>query len=166
MSEDRSQGKDGGAGGAGSAELNPALRRTLKAFFGDESKIPGELRERLPRDGGGLSLQRQRLIDEVLQAERDGGGAARDEALAQLDRRFGLPEDPPLLALALAHESKSLQRRALARLAQSALDHLTDEERRSLMSALRRFELHCFEEKLLAQSQSLRQRLLRAPDES
>ena len=147
------------------AQLNPALRRTLKAFFGDESKIPGELRESLPREGSGLSVQRKRLIDAALQAEGNGDKGARDEALTQLDRRFGLPDDPPLLALALAHKSASLQRRGLMRLAQSSLEQLTSEERRSLMSALRHFELHCFEDALLRQSQRLRQELLRAQSE-
>ena len=147
------------------AQLNPALRRTLKAFFGDESKIPGELRESLPREGGGFSVQRKRLINEALQAERNSDKNARDEALTLLDRRFGLPDDPPLLALALAHKSTSLQRRGLTRLVQSSLEELTSEERRSLISALRRFELHCFEDALLKQSQTLRQELLRAQSE-
>ncbi|MEE2643772.1 MAG: hypothetical protein VYD19_02455 [Myxococcota bacterium] len=142
--------------GKKAAQLNPALKRTLEAFFDDESQIPQELRTQLPEEGRGLSLQRARLIKQSVEGE----GMSRFEALSALERQFGMPEDPALLAIALTHPQQSIQHRALRLLSECALDDLDGGDREQLNGALRRFELHCFDERLLKQSRALRSQLL------
>lgn len=121
---------------------NRTYERALSAFFQDAQPTE-EQRERLPSEVDGVSVQRKRLIKEVLSAS---SSAAQLRALRRLTERFGLPSDLQVVSCALRPDEPSLALKALKQLAT-----LIEEEPPELLSA--------FKEELIERLSSLEIRL-------
>lgn len=88
---------------------NQTYQRALEVFFQGEN-ISKEIKQRLPNDVEGLSIKRSTMIDTVKQAPSE---RVRLEALSELQRVFGLPQDLEMIYYALSPEQDYLNLVAL-----------------------------------------------------
>jgi hypothetical protein len=130
---------------------NNTVQRALEAFFGDQPIATEELNH-LQLSTQGISVQRQQLIDQILE-QKDGG--VQQDLIKELKNKFGLGADLRILYLSLDHENDGICLEAFKNL-ESLIPHISEQSRLKINAKITQIELRRFQPKILEACQRLK----------
>ncbi len=134
---------------------NNTMQRALEAFF-DQQEVPKDTLDQLQLSANSLSLQRQNLIDQIVQAPRNS--LEQNQLIKELKAKFGLGADIRILYLALDHDTEGIVLEAFKNM-ESLAPLLNEQTKLKIKTKIKQIEIRTFQPKVLEAVQRLSQLL-------
>ncbi len=134
---------------------NNTMQRALEAFF-DQQEVPKDTLDQLQLSANSLSLQRQSLIDQIVQAPRNS--LEQNQLIKELKAKFGLGADIRILYLALDHDTEGIVLEAFKNM-ESLAPLLNEQTKMKIKTKIKQIEIRTFQPKILEAVQRLSQLL-------
>ena len=134
---------------------NNTMQRALEAFF-DQQEVPQTAIDQLQLSSNSLSLQRQTLIDQIVNAPRNS--LEQNQLIKDLKNKFGLGADIRILYLALEHDTEGIVLEAFKNM-ESLVPLLNEQTKTKIKAKIKQIEIRTFQPKILDAVQKLSQLL-------
>ncbi len=134
---------------------NNTMQRALEAFF-DQQEVPQTAIDQLQLSSNSLSLQRQTLIDQIINSPRNS--LEQNQLIKDLKNKFGLGADIRILYLALEHDTEGIVLEAFKNM-ESLVPLLNEQTKTKIKAKIKQIEIRTFQPKILDAVQKLSQLL-------